>query len=85
MTHSLPLANNKVIRSMRSVKQNVSASYLDGAKNKSPYICEVPFEVLESELMNLALNKLNKKEMKAFSQKQTFRSITRHLHEVLTT
>ena len=52
MNHLLLLRNSNVTecmkQSMRSVKQNIRASYLDGAKNKSPKIADNTFEVLES-------------------------------------
>jgi len=65
MNHLLLLTNSNVTecmkRSMRSVKQNISASYLDGAKNKSPYNSGNALEVLESKL-NLTLNKIKKRK-----------------------
>ena len=65
MNHLLLLTNINVTecmkQSMRSVKQNIRASYLDGAKNKSPKIADNTFEVLESKL-NLTLNKIKKRK-----------------------
>ena len=76
MTQLLLFTNNNVTESMRTIKQNIRPSYLVETKNKCTQIAENAFMVLEKELMKQIVNKLNEKEIEAFSQKQTSRSNT---------
>ena len=60
-----------ITRTMRSVKQNIRPSYLDSANNECLYYLKVSLVDLESKML---VNKLNKKEMETFSQKQISKS-----------
>jgi hypothetical protein len=59
MNRILLSLNNNIKKTMRSV----SCNYLALSNFKYPYIFENAFEVLESELMNLTLNKLEKRKV----------------------